>query len=352
MPRILLRLFHLFACICKQLCRRPKVGVHAHARVADELNVSVITRRDLLKTLTLAGIGSTAGGGYAVAESFGEKVTRYQVTPTNWTPGLNLRLAVLADLHVCEPWMSLERLAGIVEQTNALGADAVLLLGDYVVGHGLGKFSTPVTVGSWATVLANLKAPLGVHAVLGNHDWWDELEVQLKRKGPTRAGLALSAVGIPVYENNVLRLKKDGHAFWLAGLGDQWAFWPTERDFTRNEDLGPIGYIGVHDLPGTLRQVTDDAPVILMAHEPDIFADVPDRVSVTVSGHTHGGQIQILGYRPVVPSRFGSRFAYGHIIEQGRNLVVSGGLGCSKLPVRFGCPPEIVLIDVSAGVGV
>jgi uncharacterized protein len=104
----------------------------------------------------------------------------------------------------------------------------------------------------------------------------------------------------------------------------------------------------VDDLEGTLAKVTDDAPVILLAHEPDIFPRVPARVSLTLSGHTHGGQVRLLGYSPMVPSRFGNRFAYGHIVEDGRHLVVSGGLGCSILPVRIGVPPEIVMIDVTA----
>jgi predicted MPP superfamily phosphohydrolase len=73
---------------------------------------------------------------------------------------------------------------------------------------------------------------------------------------------------------------------------------------------------------------------------------VPDRVSLTLSGHTHGGQIRVLGYAPVVPSRFNNRYAYGHIVENDRNLIVSGGLGCSLLPIRFGSPPEIVVVDL------
>jgi hypothetical protein len=108
--------------------------------------------------------------------------------------------------------------------------------------------------------------------------------------------------------------------------------------------------------------------VILLAHEPDIFPQVPERVALTLSGHTHGGQVRLFGYSPVVPSRFGNRYAYGHIVENAaageftederrhpplragaeRSLIVSGGLGCAILPVRFGIPPEIVLIDVGA----
>ena len=84
-----------------------------------------------------------------------------------------------------------------------------------------------------------------------------------------------------------------------------------------------------------------------MAHEPDIFPQVPERVALTISGHTHGGQVDLpfIG-RLVVPSAYGQRYAYGHVVENGRNLIVSGGLGLSVLPVRLGVPPEIVLIEI------
>jgi hypothetical protein len=96
-----------------------------------------------------------------------------------------------------------------------------------------------------------------------------------------------------------------------------------------------------------LAQVSDDAPVVLLAHEPDIFAKGNARVALQLSGHTHGGQIRFGPWAPVVPSRFGSRFAYGHVIEEDRHLVVSGGLGCSGIPIRFGVPPEITVVDLS-----
>jgi predicted MPP superfamily phosphohydrolase len=187
-----------------------------------------------------------------------------------------------------------------------------------------------------------LKAPLGVHAILGNHDWWDDPAAQRSGAGPVYGRKALERVGIPVYENDAVRLAKDGQPFWLAGLGDQIAFrrgkWPNGR----------WKFQGVDDLSGTLRKVTDEAPVILMAHEPDIFPRVPQRVAVTLSGHTHGGQVRLFGYSPIVPSQFGNRYAYGHILEGGRDLVVSGGLGCSILPVRLGMPPEIVMVELGA----
>lgn len=312
-----------------------------------------ISRRQVLKGFTAFGAGGAGFGGYALAEPWRLAVTKYRITPPTWPADLALKLAVLADLHVCEPWMGLERLDAIVQHTNALRPDAVLLLGDYVAGRGMSRVSEPVEPARWAEVLGRLSAPLGVHAVLGNHDWWDDEQAQRRRQGPPSAGQALSKAGIPVYDNTVRRLEKDGRPFWIAGLGDQWAFFPRPGTWRRSLR---VPYEGVDDLGATLAAVTDDAPVVLMAHEPDIFPTVPDRVALTLSGHTHGGQVQVLGFAPIVPSRFGRRYAYGHIVErahgrpngEGRHLVVSAGLGCSGVPVRFGRPPEIVVVEVGA----
>jgi predicted MPP superfamily phosphohydrolase len=104
--------------------------------------------------------------------------------------------------------------------------------------------------------------------------------------------------------------------------------------------------IGIDDLAGTLRRVPESDPVILLAHEPDIMVQVPERVSLVLSGHTHGGQVRLFGWSPIVPSRFRNRYAYGHVREQ-CDLIVSGGLGCSIIPVRFGMPPEIVLVSIA-----
>lgn len=305
----------------------------------------MISRRQFLKGLAAVSAGTAGFGGYAFAEPFRLSVTRYQVSPKHWPAGFKLRLAIIADLHACEPWMPAERVRQIVKRTNALAPDATLLLGDYVVGDRLGRIGRAVPHDDWAGALGELKAPFGVHAVLGNHDWWEDAAIQVKRLGPVKSRLALERSGIPVYENDAVRLVKDGQPFWIAGLGDQWAFWPktpARRSFGQRN----INYTGVDDLPATLAKVGDGAPIVLMAHEPDVFPIVPERVALTVSGHTHGGQIRLAGFSPIIPSRFGRRYSYGHIVEAGRNLVVSGGLGCSGLPVRFGVPPEIVLIDV------
>ena len=308
----------------------------------------MITRRTFIRATAGLVMAGSALGGYALAEPFRQIVTRYKVSPPGWPKGLSLKLAVLADLHAVEPWMGEARIEGIVAETNALGADAVLLLGDFVAGYRISRYGRPVPDIVWASALARLRAPLGVHAVLGNHDWWVDRELQRSRRGRPAAARAVEAAGIPLYENHAVRMRKDGRSFWIAGLGDQWAYWPRPEDYETFRLRGKLDYIGVDDLDGTLRLVNDDAPVILMAHEPDIFDVVPDRVSLTIAGHTHGGQVRFAGFAPIVPSRFGRRFTYGHIIEGDRHLVVSGGLGLSGLPVRFGAPPEIVVIEIGA----
>ncbi|MFC5756297.1 metallophosphoesterase [Rhizobium sp. GCM10022189] len=299
----------------------------------------MISRRGLLKLMGSSFVGLMALGGYALAYEPLARLTvsRYALSPPGWPPGLKLRLVALADLHACEPWMSAARIASICSFANELGGDITLLLGDYVSGMNL--VTRYVHSSEWSKALSTLKAPLGVHAIMGNHDWWEDRTAQTNGGGDTFAHRALADVGIPVYSNRAARLEKDGHGFWLAGLEDQLALLPGRK-------WGRSQMQGLDDLGGTLAQVSDDAPVILLAHEPDIFPRVPERVSLTLSGHTHGGQIRFFGYSPVVPSRYGDRYAYGHIIENGRNIIVSGGLGCSIAPIRFGVPPEILVIDL------
>ena len=300
----------------------------------------MISRRRFLQWLLSLGVVGAAASAYGVAVEplRRPRVTRYDVKLRRWPGDLPLTIAAIADLHACKPWMEVERIDGIVRQTNALKPDLIVLLGDYVAG--LRYYRTgEVHSEEWSKALAGLEAPLGVHAILGNHDWWEDRAAQANGHGPTIARRALERAGIPVYENDVVRLTKAGRPFWLAGLGDQLAFQATRRRY-------PGRRIGVDDLDGTLRKVPDGEPVILLAHEPDILPRVPERVSLVMSGHTHGGQVRLFGWSPVVPSRYGNRYAYGHVREQ-CDLVVSGGLGCSILPVRFGMPPEIVQVSIA-----
>lgn len=295
----------------------------------------MITRRTFFKLLagTAAGILTLGGYAGAVEPLLRLETTHYKLTPPNWPKGQTLRIVALADFHACEPWMPADRIASICDHANTLGGDVIVLLGDYISGMKL--VTGPVAPEAWAKALSRLKAPHGVHAVCGNHDWWQDKQAQLQKLPETFAHKALRAEGITVHSNTAVRLGSDEQPFWIAGLEDQWAYL-TGRHTQR----------GLDDLPGTMAQITDDAPVILLAHEPDIFPKVPERVSLTLSGHTHGGQVNLFGWTPVVPSKFGSRYVYGHKVEENRHLIVSGGLGCSIAPIRFGSPPEILVIDL------
>lgn len=295
------------------------------------ISAPMFTRRAFLKTIGLSSLGVFGLGSYAFAfePRFRLAITPYKLMLPNWpTGGRPLRMAVVADIHACDPWMPLSRVEEIVDVTNSLRPDVTVLLGDFVAGMKQFR-SAIVPAGEWARSLGRLRAPLGVHAILGNHDWWTDAAAVRK---------VLRANDIPVMENDVTLLRRDdGADVWLAGLGDQLAYPRGNRRFD-----------GVDDLPGTLARIPEDGnPIVLLAHEPDIFPRVPARVSLTLSGHTHGGQVALpfIG-RPIVPSAYGERYAYGHIFEDGRHLIVSGGLGCSTLPVRFGVPPEIVLLEI------
>jgi predicted MPP superfamily phosphohydrolase len=288
-----------------------------------------VTRRSLLAGAAgLIGVSAAGTAGYAAAiEPQQLVVTPYTLKPRGWPAGRKLTITVIADLHAGGPDMPLPNVQRIVDIANALKSDVIVMLGDYIARYRFAVERIPDPV--WAAELARLQAPLGVWAILGNHDWWYDL-----------AGVrnALAEVRIPLLENQAVLLGPEGERVWVAGIGDQIAY-----------RIGHGRFRGVDDLPGTLAQVTTDDPVVLLVHEPDIFPRVPSRVALTFAGHTHGGQIRVpLIWPAFVPSRYGKRYAYGHVIERERHLIVSGGLGTSIIPARFGVPPEIVHVTLTA----
>ena len=291
----------------------------------------MITRRKFLLSggALLAPGAAAASYGIVIEPGFRLSIVPWPIAHPGWPASMPpLRIAVLTDLHAMEPWMPVPRIEHIVQAANDLWPDLIVLLGDYVAGMARYRTGT-VSIADWSDALRPLHAPYGVHAVLGNHDWWVD---------PHGVRRGLEKVGIRVLENDALKLQAGGRRFWLAGLGDQLAKRVSGR------------FVGVDDLKGTVaKTMGDDDPVILLAHEPDIFVNVPPRITLTLSGHTHGGQVLLpfIG-RPVVPSKYGERFAYGHVVEGGRHLLVSSGLGVSGLPVRFMVPPEIALVTLGA----
>lgn len=227
-----------------------------------------------------------------------------------------LRVAVLADIHTGSPQIDTTRLDQIVTGVNRARPDLVALLGDYIDTEvALSEWTEPEKI---AARLAQIRSPLGTYAVLGNHDW---------RHAGARMGRALRDAGIELLENRAVRVDGAALPFWIAGLGDL---------LTRTADL-----------TGTLAQVREGAPVLLFSHNPDVFPQVPERVALTLSGHTHGAQVDIPILRDrMTPSRFGARYTGGHIVEGGRHLFVSDGIGTSRYPVRFRAKPEIPILEL------
>jgi predicted MPP superfamily phosphohydrolase len=236
----------------------------------------------------------------------------------NWPKAVaGLKIAVVADLHVGAPHIDTAKLRQVVSTINAQNPDLILIAGDFVIQDVLGgQFVEPEVM---ANELKSLRARLGVFAVLGNHDWWYDGE---------RVMRALDGVGLRVLENRVAHIRQDGQSLWIVGLADLW----TQRP----------------DIEGALRQVSDDGPVIVLTHNPDIFPQIPTRVVLTVAGHTHGGQVNLplLGRR-IVPSNYKERYAIGHIREGDHHLFVTPGVGTSIIPVRFRVPPEISVLTLN-----
>ena len=304
--------------------------------------MALLTRRRFIQGASILAGSGLGLGAYAsgVEPGLMLAVTTWSVNPPNWPRDLKLKIGVIADIHACEPWMGPSRIRHIAETTNALNPDMIVLLGDFHGGHNI--VTAPVMPEQWGEALSVLRAPLGVHAILGNHDWWHGALPRIKGDDGESVRKALRAAGFNVMENDALALSKDGKPFWLLGLGDQMAY-RTGLHTTE----------GVDDLDGTLAKMTDDAPAILLAHEPRIFRRTPARIALTLSGHTHGGQINLPGWldQRIRPAHLGSpALQYGHIVDANRHLVISGGLGTSIAPIRFMRPPEVVEVNISAAI--
>jgi uncharacterized protein len=225
-----------------------------------------------------------------------------------------LTVGVVTDLHTGAPHVDERKVERVVARLEREKPDLVALLGDYVDPEV--AFGDPVEPEEVARRLGALVAPLGRFAVLGNHDWGHD--------GP-RIAEALRGAGIEVLENEAVPVEAPGGPLWIAGLAD-----PTWRR---------------PDIEAAFAQVSDGDPVLVLSHDPDLFPWIPSRAALTLSGHTHGGQVDVPGLRDkVIPSRFGDRFAAGHVVEDGRHLHVSRGIGTSRFPIRFRSPPEVLLL--------
>lgn len=250
----------------------------------------------------------------------GRLVVRQQtIQIANWPSELNgLKVAVLADIHVDDWFVNERKVRTIVERTNQLQPDLIVILGDYMSGNGLVRRTVEPRV--FAPILKELRAPLGVYSVLGNHDWWYDGK-------KLREELELN--GIKVLDNETVQVNARNRSLWLVGLADLWE--------------------GPQRINETIEKVPQGEPMIALTHNPDIFPKLPQHVPLLLAGHTHGGQVRFPFIGSVVHStEMGDHYSRGHIFENNHHLFVTSGIGTSIMPVRFGVTPEIVLLMLNS----
>jgi predicted MPP superfamily phosphohydrolase len=238
-----------------------------------------------------------------------------------WQGPAGLKVAVAADWHVTRLalWrvMTVERARRIVDEINAARPDIILLPGDFIAEHGLRQGTAASAEDEVAQVLGGLKAPLGVHAVLGNHDW----EVD----GP-RMAAALRRQGIQVLENESVPLGNT--RLWLVGIGDYY----TGRSQPGKATAG----------------VPNGAQALVLMHDPASLLGMPRVEGLMVAGHTHGGQVYLPLIGALVTATVAPRqWVHGWVRHQGNAMYVTSGLGVSIFPVRFNMRPEWALITIN-----
>jgi predicted MPP superfamily phosphohydrolase len=283
----------------------------------DSPHLPLRTRRAFLRGAVLGGIsaaGVVALGG-AANERHHPRVRRVQVA----VPHLPVALAGLTICHLTDfhlgPLVEADFLHAAVATASGLGADVVVLTGDYLSG------AAPADIAGCGEPFRGLQPPLGVYAVLGNHDYWCG-----DPDGVTRS---LTAAGVRVLRNQAAPLHRSGAALWLVGVEDVWG--------------------GHADLKAALREVPGGVPAVLLCHAPDFADEAADSpVAVQLSGHTHGGQVRLPGVGPLVLPRYGRRYDAGLLPVAGgaRMVYVNVGLGVIFPPLRLNCPPEIALLTL------
>jgi predicted MPP superfamily phosphohydrolase len=246
----------------------------------------------------------------ALTEPFRLTVEHHQIRLRRLPRELDgFRIVQLSDLHH-SPFTSREQIERAIETANSLQPDIVALTGDYVSKER--EYAAPC-----AELLGELRPRHGVFAVLGNHDHWTDaaLITDLFR-----------AEGITVLINQGMRFEKNGAAFWLAGVDDT--------------------MVGLEDLPLALAGASEQEFKLLLAHNPIILRRAARAgVDLVLSGHTHGGQVSLRSDRSA-SGRPRRRLLKGLARQGETQIYVTRGLGTVVLPVRFGCPPEVSLLEL------
>lgn len=236
-----------------------------------------------------------------------------------------ITIAVAADFHT-GPYRDASDLQRIVKKINALKPDLIVLPGDFLYDHHAHTDDL--------LPLGNLKAPLGVYAVMGNHDTGDHVTLGGKRyKVNDRSGnvtTCLRNMGITVLRDEWTKVESDGHTFAIAGVDGPWA---DEMNMEK-----------------TVKDIPADLPIILLAHNPDVvLTQESRRASLIFSGHTHGGQIRLPLIGALhVPAETGKAYDQGIFnISEHTTLAVTHGCGETLARARLLCAPEILVVKNS-----
>jgi len=221
------------------------------------------------------------------------------------------KIIFITDIHH-GPFLSIERVVKLVKQINELQPDIILMGGDYV--HRDPNYIKPVF-----DELRKLKSKYGIYAVLGNHDHWENGE--LTRKMMVRNG-------INICDNRSYWAKTGNDSIKLGGVGDLW------------EDIQLVDK--------TISDLKKSDFCILLSHNPDYLEKLnTDLIDLTLSGHTHGGQMTLFGlWAPILPSKYGQKYRHGLKIFREMKSYISSGIGTITPPLRFACRPEIVIINL------
>lgn len=275
---------------------------------------SKLNRRDFL-TIAAIGLGSLATSVlflHRKNEINDPVIDRIQVPIKGLHPSLDgFRIALMADFHLY-PITQLDLIENSVAMANSLKPDLTVLVGDFV-------WRTAEAVFDLAPALAKLDARHGVFLTLGNHDYW--LDVDLILTG-------FREVGLPVLINQGFTLAEGKGSLYIAGLDDGWS--------------------GKPDLVATMQSHKEGVPVILLLHEPDL-ADpysLDGRMSLQLAGHTHGGQIRILGMGSFITPHLGHKYDRGLFKVNDMWLYTNRGIGVISIPARYNCPPEVTEITL------
>jgi len=255
----------------------------------------------------------------------------------NWEPAFNgLRIAMIGDIHGGSNGADAAKLREMVARVNAENVDLIVLLGDYVSQHHstipISESDLRMPVADVADNIAGMKARYGVLAVLGNHDGWFSDE---------KVSAELTRVGYRVLENDLITIEQNGKRLRVIGLPDHLKVGSWEA-FAADARTVASPTEGIGDL-------------IVLEHGPDILPHVTGDNAISsdlklmLCAHTHGGQVwlPILG-RPIIPSSYGQKYAYGHVYDRGVDMWVTAGIGTSILPFRFMVPPEITVLTVKS----